>query len=158
MLYACSNLAPKYILYIKSLSLCVRACVCDGGRREKWREKEKMTVGWRAFEVLKPRSWEGNAVSVYWGFETQVLRVKCSYAGLQARADWADCVWPSHVHRTEHRSTTVRWRARSWNPGPESQMQQHDNNRRRESRLLIGLTWLLKLEMMVDVDTTTQGY
>jgi hypothetical protein len=33
----------------------------------------------------------------------------------------------------------------SWNPGPESQMQQHDSNRRRELRLLIGLAWLLKL-------------
>ncbi len=30
------------------------------GRREKWREKDKMTVGWRAFEVLKPRSSEPN--------------------------------------------------------------------------------------------------
>jgi hypothetical protein len=28
----------------------------DAGRREKWREKNKTTVGWRAFEVLKPRS------------------------------------------------------------------------------------------------------
>jgi hypothetical protein len=37
-------------------------------------------------------------------------------------------------------------------------MQQHGSNRRRESRLLIGLAWLLKLEMMVDVDTTTQGF
>jgi len=30
------------------------------GRREKWREKDKTTVGWRAFEVLKPWSWEPN--------------------------------------------------------------------------------------------------
>jgi hypothetical protein len=37
-------------------------------------------------------------------------------------------------------------------------MQQHDSNRRRESQLLIALTWLLKLEMMVDVDTATQGF
>jgi hypothetical protein len=37
-------------------------------------------------------------------------------------------------------------------------MQQHGNNRRRESRLLIGLAWLLKLEMMVDVDIATQGF
>jgi len=37
-------------------------------------------------------------------------------------------------------------------------MQQHGSNRRRESRLLIGLAWLLKLEMMVDVDTATQGF
>ncbi len=35
--------------------------------------------------------------------------------------------------------------SRSWNPGPESQMQQHGSNRRRESRLLIRLAWLLKL-------------
>jgi hypothetical protein len=37
-------------------------------------------------------------------------------------------------------------------------MQQHGSNRRRKSRLLIGLAWLLKLEMMVDVDTATQGF
>jgi hypothetical protein len=37
-------------------------------------------------------------------------------------------------------------------------MQQHGINRRRESRLLIGLAWLLKLEMMVNVDTATQGF
>jgi hypothetical protein len=37
-------------------------------------------------------------------------------------------------------------------------MQQHGSNRRRESWLLIGLAWLLKLEMMVDVDTATQGF
>ncbi len=47
------------ILYINSLSACVRASVTTG-RREKWREKDKTTVGWRAFEVLKPRSWEPN--------------------------------------------------------------------------------------------------
>jgi hypothetical protein len=40
----------------------------------------------------------------------------------------------------------------------ESQISQHGSNRRRESRLLIGLAWLLKLEMMVDVDTATQGF
>jgi hypothetical protein len=34
-------------------------------------------------------------------------------------------------------------------------MQQHGSNRKRESWLLIGLAWLLKLEMMVDVDTAT---
>jgi hypothetical protein len=37
-------------------------------------------------------------------------------------------------------------------------MQQHSSNRRRESQLPIGLAWLLKLEMMVDVDTATQGF
>jgi hypothetical protein len=37
-------------------------------------------------------------------------------------------------------------------------MQQHGSNRKRESRLLIGLAWLLKLEMMVNVDTATQGF
>ncbi len=47
---------------------------------------------------------------------------------------------------------------RSWEPGPKNQMQQHGSNRRRESRLLIELAWLLKLEMMVDVDTATQGF
>jgi hypothetical protein len=43
----------------------------DGGRREKWREKDKTTVGWRVFEVLKPRSWYPTS---RWGPETQVLR------------------------------------------------------------------------------------
>jgi hypothetical protein len=43
--------------------------------------------------------------------------------------------------------------------GPESQvLQQHGSNIRRESWLLIGLAWLLKLEMMVDMNTTTQGF
>jgi len=42
------------------------------GRREKWREKDKTTVGWRAFEVLKPspesqisRSWKPGPESVH---------------------------------------------------------------------------------------------
>jgi len=65
----------------------------DGGRREKWREKDKTTVGWRAFEVVKPRSWEWNPVAVFRGPETQVLRVKPSVR-----------LW------------------RSWNPGPQSQI------------------------------------
>jgi hypothetical protein len=97
------------ILYIKSLVACIRPSVTTG-RREKWREKDKTTVGWRAFEVLKPRSWEWNPVPVYWGPEprswewnpvsiyrgpeTQVLIAKCSNASLQARAD---CVRPSRV-------------------------------------------------------------
>jgi hypothetical protein len=42
--------------------------------------------------------------------------------------------------------------------GPKSQTQQHGSNRRKESRLLIGFAWLLKLEMMVDVDIATQGF
>jgi len=81
----------------------VRACVCPSvttGRREKWRwtqrkvrEKDKTTVGWRAFEVVKPRSWEWNPVAVFRGPETQVLRVKPSVR-----------LW------------------RSWNPGPQSQI------------------------------------
>jgi hypothetical protein len=50
----------------------------ESGRREKWREKDKTTIGWRAFEVLKPRSWEWNPVPVYRGPTTQVLRVKPS--------------------------------------------------------------------------------
>jgi hypothetical protein len=38
---------------------------------------------------------------------------------------------------------------RHGNPSPESQMQQHDgSNRRRKSRLLIGLAWLLKLSFL----------
>jgi hypothetical protein len=43
--------------------------------------------------------------------------------------------------------------------GPESQvLRAKCSNRRRELCLLIGLAWLLKLEMMVDVDTTTEGF
>ncbi len=45
-------------------------------------------------EVLKPRFWEWNPVSIYRGLETRVLRTKCNNAGLQA---WADCVRPSRV-------------------------------------------------------------
>jgi hypothetical protein len=92
----------------------VHVCVClwpldaeksDGGRREKWREKDKTTVGWRAFEVLKPRSWEPNAEGLKprswdpgletsrWGPETQVLRSRSWNLALRA-----------------------------WNPGPESQV------------------------------------
>jgi hypothetical protein len=87
------------ILYIKSLvCACVRLWPLDaeksdekkkgdGGRIEKWREKDKTTVGWRGpetqvlrakyrgpetqcpvIEVLKPRSWEPNA---------EVLKPKC---------------------------------------------------------------------------------
>ncbi len=49
--------------------------------------------------------------------------------------------------------------SRSWNSGPESQvLKTKCSNRRRESRLLIGLAWLLKLEIMMDVDTATQGF
>ncbi len=56
------------------------------GRREKWREKDKTTVGWRAFEVLKPRSWEPGPETSRrgpetsrWGPETQVLRACVRY-------------------------------------------------------------------------------
>jgi hypothetical protein len=68
---------------------CVRACVylwpldaeksdgkkkSDDGHREKWREKDKTTVGWRAFEVLRARSW--NLALRAWnpGPESQVLK------------------------------------------------------------------------------------
>jgi len=82
-------------------------------------------------EVLKPRSWEWNPVPVYRGPETQVLRVKpsvcyrgpetqvlrakylkpnvlrakCSNAGLQARAD---CVRPSRVPTSYSNCTSKR--------------------------------------------------
>jgi hypothetical protein len=58
----------------------------DDGHREKWQEKDKTTVGWRAFEVLKPRSWEPNTEGLkprswdpgpetsHWGPEIQVLK------------------------------------------------------------------------------------
>ncbi len=46
----------------------------DGGRKEKWQEKDKTTVGWRAFEVLKPRSWDPGPETSRWGPETQVLK------------------------------------------------------------------------------------
>ncbi len=77
----------------------------DDGHREKWQEKDKTTVGWRAFEVLKPRSWEPNTEGLkprswdpgpetsHWGPETQVLRSRSWNLAL-----------------------------RSWNPGPESQI------------------------------------
>ncbi len=46
-----------------------------------------------------------------------------------------------------------------WNPGLKSQvLRAKCNNIRRESWLLIGPAWLLKLEMMVDVDIATQGF
>jgi len=63
----------------------------DDGRKEKWREKDKTTVGWRAFEVLKPWSWELRPKTSLWGPETQVLRAKSWNLAL-----------------------------RSWNPGPKS--------------------------------------
>jgi hypothetical protein len=49
------------ILYIKSLVACVYPSVTTG-RTEKWREKDKTAVGWRAFDVLY--------LCVYWGPET----------------------------------------------------------------------------------------
>jgi hypothetical protein len=102
------------ILYINSLRPCVCASVylsdttvpcfnssaelvavrsVTTGRRGKWREKEKwrwmqrkykMTVGWRAFEVLKPRSWEPGLETSRWGPETQVLRSKSWNLALRA--------------------------------------------------------------------------
>jgi hypothetical protein len=90
---------------------CVRMFVTTG-RKEKWWEKDKthdrapvddrrMESFRASVEVLKPKSWEcvrlsrsWNPVSVYQGLETQVLKAKCSNAGLQARAD---CVRPSRV-------------------------------------------------------------
>jgi hypothetical protein len=90
----------------------------DGGRREKWREKDKTTVGWRAFEVLKPRSWEP-------GPETSLLRASVRPSVTTGRREkWR-----------EKDKTTVGWRAfevlrarswnlalRAWNPGPEIQV------------------------------------
>jgi hypothetical protein len=74
-----------HILYIKSL-----VCLCvTTGRREKWREKNKTSAGWRAFEVLKPRSWEWNPVPVYRGPKTEVLRAK--YRGLETQVLRAKC-------------------------------------------------------------------
>jgi len=78
------------VLYINSLSPSVRPSVTTG-RREKWREKDKTTVGWRAFEVLKPRSWDPGPETSRRGPETQVLRSRFWNLAL-----------------------------RSWNPGPES--------------------------------------
>jgi hypothetical protein len=71
--WTCPNLIYK-------VACCVHLSVCmwpldaeksDSVHREKWREKDKTTVGGRAFgilylrpvEVLKPRSWEPNAVT-----------------------------------------------------------------------------------------------
>jgi hypothetical protein len=91
------KLTRESLRIFKNLIYKVTCCVCAwpldaeksaGGCREKWREKDKTTVGWRGPEtqVLRVK---------YRGPETQVLRVKPS----------------------------VRL-SRSWNPGPESQMQQ----------------------------------
>jgi hypothetical protein len=48
-------------------------------------------------------------MSVYRGSETQVLRAKCSNAGLQA---WADCVRPSRV------PTSMIEHTKGKSPGP----------------------------------------
>jgi hypothetical protein len=104
----------------------VRASVTTR-RREKWREKDKTTVGWRAFEVLKPRSWEPNTEGLKprcwdpnteglkptswdpgpetsrWGPETQVLRAKSWNLALTS--------WNSGLESQI---------SRSWNPGPDS--------------------------------------
>ncbi len=88
--------------WLRKVATCVRLSVTTG-RREKWREKDKTTVGWRAFEVLKPRSWEPNTEGLKpgswdpgpetsrWGPETQVLR-----------------------------SGSWNLALRAWNPGPET--------------------------------------
>ncbi len=56
------------------------------GRREKWREKDKTTVGWRAFEVLKPRSWDPGPETSRWGPEPQVLRARSWNPGPESQA------------------------------------------------------------------------
>ncbi len=68
----------------------------DGGRRKKWREKNKTTVGWRAFEVLKSRSWEPNI---------EGLKPRC---------------WDPNTEGLKPKSWNLALRA--WNPGPESQV------------------------------------
>jgi hypothetical protein len=101
----------------------------DGGRREKWREKDKTTVGWRAFEVLKPRSWEPNTEGLKprswdpgpetsrWGPETQVLRAK--YRGPETQVLRAKYRGPeTQVLRARSWNLALR----AWNPGPEIQV------------------------------------
>ncbi len=54
--------------------------------------------------------------------------------------------WPPATSDHDSNRTAACLRlSKSWNPSPENQMQQHGNNKRRESWLLIGLAWLLKL-------------
>jgi hypothetical protein len=94
---------PTSLIY-KVTCLSVRASVITR-RREKWREKDKTTIGWRAFEVMKLRSWEWNPVPVYRGLETQVLRVKPS------------------VRLSESENPSLESQiSRLWNTGPESQV------------------------------------
>ncbi len=129
------------VLYINSL----RPSVCDhwtqrkvtvkrkgdGGRREKWREKDKTTLGWKAFEVLKPRSWEPNTEGLKprswdpgpetsrWGPESQVLKPRIE--GLKPRS-WdpgpESSRWEPETQVLRSRSWNLA--LRSWNPGPES--------------------------------------
>jgi hypothetical protein len=111
----------------------VRVCVClwpldaeksDGGRREKWREKDKTTVGWRAFEVLKPRFWEPNTEGLKprswdpgpetsrWGPETQVLRSRSWNLALRA--------WNPGPEIQVLKLRVEGLKPRSWEPGPET--------------------------------------
>jgi len=111
----------KTILYINSLSPCVRLWPLDaeksdgkkksdGGRREKWWEKDKTTVGWRAFEVLKPRSWEPGPETSRWGPETQVLKPRVE--GLKPRS------W--NLTLSSWNPSLESQISKSWNPGPEN--------------------------------------
>ncbi len=109
---------------------CVHACVClwpldaeksdgkkksDDGHREKWREKDKTTVGWRAFEVLRARSW--NLALRAWnpGPESQVLKPR--------------------VEVLKPRSWNLA--LRSWNPGPKSQISRSWNPSPESVRALV---------------------
>ncbi len=114
------------ILYIKALSpsVCLwplDAKKNDNGRREKWREKDKMTVGWRAFEVLKPRSWEPGPETSRRGLETQVLKARSWNLALRAWNPGPEIqVLKPRIEVLKPRSWNLA--LRSWNPGPESQI------------------------------------
>jgi hypothetical protein len=91
---------------------CVRLSVTTR-RREKWREKDKTTVGWRAFEVMKPRSWEPNIEGLKprswesgpqtsrWGPETQVLRARSWNLALRS--------WEPNIEVLKPRSWERAW-------------------------------------------------
>jgi len=109
----------------------VRLSVCDHWTQRKVTGKNKTTVGWRAFEVLKPWSWEPKTEGLKprswypgpetsrrgpetsrWGPETQVLRSRSWNLALRARNPGPD------IQVLKPRVEGLK--PRSWDPGPET--------------------------------------